>query len=164
MLPRIAYMFLRFCPLDLPFPAPNTFTEATAQSAAATTPATTPEGRWKTIDDKSGKPKSVLVLWLKDGKLYGRIDTILNPDPDNPDHKCIHCSGDMKDKELLGMEILWDMKPTGSKWSGGFIFDPDNGSTYRCVMELQDGGKKMKVRGYIGVSLFGRTQYWYREE
>ncbi len=143
-----------------PFLAPAHLSHAAAQTAVAPTPA----GRWRTIDDKSGKPKSVLFLWIKDGKLYGRIDTILNPDPDNPNHKCIHCSGDMKDKELLGMQILWDMKPTGDTWSGGYIFDPDNGSTYRCVMELQDGGKKLKVRGFIGVSLFGRTQYWYREE
>ncbi len=163
MLPRIAICFCVSVCLSA-FLAPSPFTQAAAQSAAATAPAITPEGRWKTIDDKSGKPKSVVVLWLKDGKLYGRIDTILNPDPDNPNHKCIHCSGDMKDKELLGMEILWDMKPTGNVWSGGFIFDPDNGSTYRCVMELRDGGKKLKVRGYIGFSLFGRTQYWYREE
>ena len=146
------------------FLAPTHFSQAAVQTAVAPTPATTPAGRWRNIDDKSGKPKSALVLWLKDGKLYGRIDTILNPDPDNPNHKCIHCRGDMKDKELLGMQILWDMKPTGDTWSGGLIFDPDNGSTYRCVMELQDGGKKLKVRGFIGFSLFGRTQYWYREE
>ena len=149
-----AYLFL--CPLlVLTHPA-----QANAQPAAAVTPA----GRWKTVDDKSGKPKSVIVLWLANGKLYGRIEKILDPAPDNPDHKCIHCSGDLKDKELLGMEILWDMKPDGDEWSGGFIFDPDNGNTYRCIMVLQDGGKKLKVRGFIGVSLIGRTQHWFREE
>jgi uncharacterized protein (DUF2147 family) len=62
------------------------------------------------------------------------------------------------------MEILWDLKPEGSAWSGGFIFDPDNGKTYKCVVEVQDGGKKLKVRGFIGFSLLGRTQYWYRDE
>ncbi|MGA9063664.1 MAG: DUF2147 domain-containing protein [Terracidiphilus sp.] len=150
------YAYLFFCPLL----APAQPAQAGAQPSAAVTPA----GQWRTVDDKSGKPKSELVLWLQDGKLYGRIDKILDPAPDNPDHKCIHCSGAMKDKELLGMEILWDMKPAGGAWSGGFIFDPDNGSTYRCLMEMRDGGKKMKVRGFIGFSLFGRTQYWYREE
>jgi len=136
------------------------FSVAAAQGAAQASPA----GRWKNIDDKSGKPKSLLVLWEKDGKLYGRIEQILDPAPDNPDHKCIHCAGALKDKELLGMEILWDLKPEGSEWSGGFIFDPDNGKTYKCVVEVQDGGKKLKVRGFIGFSLLGRTQYWYRDE
>ncbi|MGA2570027.1 MAG: DUF2147 domain-containing protein [Terracidiphilus sp.] len=159
MFSRAAVHFCAFVCLS-PFLAAGCFSQAASESASTSTPV----GRWKSVDDKSGKPKSELILWLKDGKLYGRIETILDPAPDNPNHKCIHCSGAMKDRELLGMEILWDMKPDRDAWSGGFIFDPDNGSTYRCIMELQDGGKKLKVRGYIGFSLFGRTQYWYREE
>jgi uncharacterized protein (DUF2147 family) len=131
-----------------------------AQAAASGTPA----GRWRTIDDRTGKVKSLLVLWEADGKLFGRIEKIVNPDADNPNHKCIHCSGAMKDKELLGMQIIWDMKQANGSWAGGYIFDPDNGSTYKCTMTLEDGGKKLKVRGFIGISLLGRTQYWDRDE
>jgi uncharacterized protein (DUF2147 family) len=163
MLPRIAVCFSVFVCLTS-LPSPSHLTQAVAQPAAATAPAITPVGRWKTIDDRTGKPKAIVVLCLSNGKLYGRVDTVLMPEPDNPEHKCIHCSGDLKDKEILGLQILWEMKPTGNTWSGGFILDPDNGSTYRCVMTLQNGGKKLKVRGYIGFSLFGRTQYWYREQ
>jgi uncharacterized protein (DUF2147 family) len=144
--------------------APFLVSGRSAQAIGQAAPATSPAGRWKTIDDTTGKPKSLLTLWEQDGKLYGRIDQILDPAPDNPNHRCIHCSGAMKDKELLGLEILWDMKHTGNDWSGGFILDPDNGSTYKCKMALEDGGKKLKVRGFIGLSLLGRTQYWYREE
>lgn len=157
---RRADVFLFAFLLLAPFRASGLWAQAAAQPAQAATPA----GRWKTIDDKTGKAKSLLTLWEQDGKLYGRIDEILDPAPDNPNHKCIHCSGAMKDKELLGLEILWDMKRTGNEWSGGFILDPDNGSTYKCKMALEDGGKKLKVRGFIGVSLLGRTQYWQREE
>ena len=121
----------------LPF-WPGHFTQAAAQSAAATAPAITPEGRWKTIDDKSGSPRRWWFFGSRTANSTAGIDTVLNPEPDNPDHKCIHCSGDMKDKEILGMEILWDMKPNANVWSGGFISTPTmavpTGALWSCGM------------------------------
>ena len=62
------------------------------------------------------------------------------------------------------MTILWGLTAAGSVWKGGEILDPDNGKTYRCKMTLSDDGKELNVRGYIGISLIGRTQTWHRLE
>ncbi len=124
----------------------------------------TPVGKWKTIDDKSGKPKSIVEIWEDGGKLYGKVDQLLDPKPDDPNPVCKKCSGDLKDQPILGMRIMWDMKKDGSAWSGGKILDPDNGKTYRCNLALADEGKKLQVRGFIGIALIGRTQTWLREE
>ncbi len=124
----------------------------------------TPVGKWKTIDDKSGKPKSVVEIWEDGGKFYGKVDQLLDPKPDDPHPVCKKCSGDLKDQPILGMRIMWGLKKDGSSWSGGKILDPDNGKTYRCNLMLAEGGKKLQVRGFIGIALIGRTQTWEREE
>ncbi len=132
--------------------------------AMAFAAAPTPVGVWKTVDDATGKPKSLVTIWEQGGILYGKIDKILDPEPDNPEQKCIHCEGSLKNKPLVGLQILSGLKKDGDQWSGGRILDPDNGKTYKCYINVQDGGKKLKVRGFIGFSLIGRTQYWQREE
>jgi uncharacterized protein (DUF2147 family) len=121
----------------------------------------TPVGRWTTIDDKTGKPSSVVRIWEKDGKLEGSVEQLID---EKPDKTCTKCEGDRKDKPIVGMLILWDMSRDGDEWSGGRILDPDNGSTYKCSMELAEGGAKLKVRGYIGFSLLGRTQVWLKAD
>jgi uncharacterized protein (DUF2147 family) len=129
-----------------------------------TTTAASPAGKWQTIDDVTGKPKSIVTLWEEGGKLFGKIDEVLTTDADNPNHLCIHCEGDLKNKPEVGLRILWDMQKDGEQWSGGKILDPHNGKVYRCTISLEDSGKKLKVRGFIGISLIGRTQYWTRIE
>ena len=62
------------------------------------------------------------------------------------------------------MTILWGLKDEGEAWKGGQILDPDNGKTYRCKMTVSDDGRELDVRGYIGISLIGRTQTWLRVE
>ena len=124
----------------------------------------TPVGKWKTIDDATGKPKSIVAIWEEGGKLYGKVDKLLDPKPDDPNPVCKKCDGELKDKPVLGLRILWDLHKDGEKWSGGKIMDPDNGKTYRCNITLTDGGKKLLVRGFIGMALLGRTQTWLREE
>jgi uncharacterized protein (DUF2147 family) len=124
----------------------------------------TPVGRWKTLDDATGKEKSLVVIWEDAGRLQGKIEKVLHPSADNPEQKCIHCEGDLKDKPLVGLQILSGLKKDGDQWSGGKILDPDNGKFYKCFIAVQDGGKKLKVRGFIGFSLLGRTQYWLRED
>ena len=64
---------------------------------------------------------------------------------------------------MIGLRILWDLSNDGNGWSGGSILDPANGKTHKCQLSVEDGGRKLKVRGFIGVSLLGRTQYWLRE-
>jgi uncharacterized protein (DUF2147 family) len=124
----------------------------------------TPVGRWKTVDDISGKINSVVGIWEADGKLYGRIEKLIDGDPNDPDPRCVRCSGDLKDRRLVGLRILWDLTPDGNRWTGGEILDPDSGRIYRCSIALDEDGKKLRVRGFIGFSLLGRTQYWLRDE
>jgi uncharacterized protein (DUF2147 family) len=124
----------------------------------------TPLGRWRTVDDLTGKINSVVTIWEEDGKLYGRIERLINPDPNDPDPRCLRCSGDLKGQRLFGLRILWGLSKDGDQWTGGEILDPDNGKTYRCSLTVKDGGKKLRVRGFIGFSLLGRTQYWLRDE
>jgi uncharacterized protein (DUF2147 family) len=125
--------------------------------------ANSPLGRWKTIDDLTGKAKSVVLIWEQDGKLFGKVQKLLNPDPQNPNPRCVDCSGEQKGKPVVGMQIMQNLSKDGSGWSGGTILDPATGKIYKCLVSVLDGGAKLKVRGFIGVSLLGRTQYWQRE-
>ncbi|HET6438355.1 MAG TPA: DUF2147 domain-containing protein [Anaeromyxobacter sp.] len=135
--------------------------------AALAAPTQTPVGKWRTIDDASGKPKSVVAIWEEGGKLFGKVDQLLDPKPDDPDPKCTKCQGELKDQRILGMRIMWDFRPDASdntKWSGGRILDPDNGKVYRCTLTPAEDGNKLLVRGYVGIPVLGRTQTWIREE
>jgi uncharacterized protein (DUF2147 family) len=119
---------------------------------------TTPIGKWKSIDDASGKAKAIVEIWEHNGKLYGKITKLFRAPGEDQDPKCDKCKGDKKDKRVIGMVIVEGLSKNGDEWSGGSILDPDNGKTYKCKMSLDNG--KLKVRGFIGVSLLGRTQHW----
>jgi uncharacterized protein (DUF2147 family) len=136
---------------------------ARAEAGAKGPAAKSPVGRWKTIDDITGKAKSVVLIWEQGGKLFGRIQKLVDPDPKDPNPTCDGCSGAQKGKPVVGMQILWDLQKNGDGWSGGTILDPATGKTYKCLLSVEDGGTKLKVRGFVGVSLLGRTQYWLRE-
>lgn len=116
-------------------------------------------GRWQTFDDKTHIAQAWVRLTVDNGKLSGKIEKIVKPGGD-PNRHCDLCQGDRKDKPLNGMTILWDMVPDDDEWSGGHILDPDNGKTYKCTIKIV--GDKLEVRGYVGVSLLGRTQTWTR--
>ena len=133
-----------------------------ASSALAQAPS--PVGRWTTIDDETKKPKSVITIYEEGGKLYGKVEKILREPSEEQNPVCDKCEGDLKGKPILGMIILRGLEKDGDAWSGGRILDPANGKTYKCTISVEDGGKKLKVRGYIGLSLIGRTQYWMRAE
>src|SRR6185437_14194179 len=117
-----------------------------------------PVGRWKTIDDKTGQPKAIVEIREANGELEGRIVQLFHPPVPHPE--CIKCTGALKDKPVLGMQILWGMRHNGNEWTGGRVLDPESGKLYRCTMTLEDGGKTLRVRGYVGVSVFGRTEKW----
>jgi uncharacterized protein (DUF2147 family) len=136
---------------------------AVAETGGQNSPGNSPVGLWKTVDDATGKVKSVVSIWAENNKLYGRIQKLVDPDPKDPNPTCDPCTGDQKGKRVIGLRILWDLRKDGDGWSGGSILDPANGKTYRCLLSVEDGGRKLKVRGYIGLSLLGRTQYWLRE-
>jgi uncharacterized protein (DUF2147 family) len=77
---------------------------------------------------------------------------------------CEKCPGERKGQKIVGMEILRGIRPDGNEWGGGEILDPNNGKTYKAKMRLEDDGKKLVVRGFIGFSMLGRSQTWHRAE
>jgi len=118
-------------------------------------------GKWKTIDDVTGKAKSVIEIYEDHGKVFGKVVQILTPGKEN--NVCDLCEGENKDKPVMGMVLLTNLVKDGKEWNNGEILDPNNGKTYSCYISLASKDK-LKVRGYIGFSLIGRTQYWYRVE
>jgi uncharacterized protein (DUF2147 family) len=134
------------------------------EPATPTPSQTSPVGRWKTFDEATGKATSVVSIWEENGKLYGRIEKLIDPDPKDPAPRCHRCEGELKGKPLIGLRILWDLRKDGDKWSGGNVLDPDNGKVYKSLIVVEVGGKRLKVRGFVGFSLLGRTQYWLRDE
>ncbi len=126
--------------------------------------AESPAGRWQTIDDETGKPKSIVeIQQAADGTLSGKVSEILKSEKgSNP--VCSACDGERKDQPITGMTILWDLKPDGEQtWSEGSILDPAKGKTYRAKAKLLQGGDKLEVRGYVGIEALGRTQTWVRQ-
>jgi uncharacterized protein (DUF2147 family) len=123
-----------------------------------------PLGLWKTIDDNSGKPGGLIRIELVDGRYQGRIEKIF-PDPgEDPNPKCVKCEGSRQNQPVVGLTFMWGLTPQGDEYQGGEILDPKTGKVYRAKLKLEDGGKKLSVRGFIGISLLGRSQVWYREE
>lgn len=125
----------------------------------------TPVGRWKTVSDDGKDEKSIVRIVEVDGVLHGSIERLIVKAGEDPTPKCDKCEGYRHNQPVVGMEILWGLKHDSDEpdeWNGGLVLDPENGKTYKAFIELQDGGKKLKLRGYIGVRAFGRSQYWYR--
>ena len=119
------------------------------------------EGRWKTIDDETGKVKSIVeITKVANGTLQGKVVEVVNSDR-GPNPICDKCSGSNKNKPVKGMTILWGLKPDGAKWSGGTILDPAKGKTYKAKVELMDGGAKLGMSGCI--AFICRQQVWVRE-
>ncbi len=124
----------------------------------------TPVGTWKTIDDATGKPKSIVQITSENGELQGKVLQVLNSS-EGPHPLCKECSGERKNQPVEGMTIMWGVShDEDNVWSGGKILDPKNGKTYKVKLTLTDNGQKLDVHGYIGFSLFGRSQVWLRQE
>ncbi len=121
-----------------------------------------PVGKWKTIDDETKKEKSIVEIYEADGKIYGKIIQLLQEKDGGVGKLCTKCTGSDLNKPVLGMIIVKDLKKDGEEYSGGTIMDPNSGKTYKCKMELSSGGDVLKVRGFIGISLMGRTQVWHK--
>ncbi len=123
-----------------------------------------PVGVWKTIDDQTGKPKSLVRITENDGELKGKVEKLFRAPDEDQNPKCEKCEGPLKDQPIVGMTILSGLKKDGDDYAGGQITDPANGKTYKSKLSVADGGKKLNVRGYIGMPMLGRTQTWLREE
>lgn len=125
--------------------------------------AQSPIGVWKTIDDETKEEKSYVEIYeASDGTLEGKVVKILTAGKE--DAKCTACDGKNKNQPIKGMRILWGLKKSDAEnWKGGSILDPNNGKEYKSKMYLKDENT-LEVRGFIGFSLIGRTQTWYRVE
>ena len=116
-------------------------------------------GKWKTIDDETGKERSIVEIYESEGKIYAKIVKLLEKSEEN--RVCENCKGANKNKPLKGLMIIDGLKKDGSEWNGAKIRDPKTGKEYKCYLTLEEPNK-LRVRGYLGFALLGRTQYWYR--
>ncbi|MEA3449199.1 MAG: DUF2147 domain-containing protein [Bacteroidota bacterium] len=116
------------------------------------------EGLWKTIDDETGNAKSIVKVYKANGKLYGEIVKLI--ENKDPNAKCTECPGELKNKPLRGMRIIYGLEKKRGKWKGDDgILDPEKGKYYNCKI-WAESDTKLNVRGYIG-PLY-RTQNWIR--
>lgn len=116
-------------------------------------------GKWKSIDDETGKALAVVHIYEDEGKIFGKVAEIINPK--DRDKLCTNCSGKDKDQPILGLTVIRGLEKDGDEYNGGKILDPKYGKFYKCYINLENENK-LKVRGYIGISLLGRTQFWHR--
>lgn len=116
-------------------------------------------GKWNSFNEDTNEIESVIEVYKKDNKAYAKIVEIT--DPERKDATCIKCKGKRKNQKILGMDILTGLKKDDDEWSGGKILDPKNGKEYKCYIKLKDPNT-LKLRGYIGISLIGRTAIWKR--
>jgi len=124
----------------------------------------TPVGYWKQVSDKTGQVHSIIKIWQSNNQLVGRVVRAFKQNGELPKEYCTKCTGEFRGKKILNINIIWGMgyNKNAGRWEGGRILDPDSGNIYKANMMLMDGGQKLKVRGYIGISLFGRSQTWLR--
>lgn len=122
-----------------------------------------PTGLWRNIDDKTGKSKALIRITEVNGELEGKIEKIFREPNEDQNPKCVRCEGANKDKPIIGLTIMTGLKKDDDEYTGGKILDPDNGVLYSCKLKLIEQNKKLKVRGFVGLPLLGRSQIWVRE-
>lgn len=137
---------------------------AAAVLASTSAMAATPAGLWKTIDDNTGNARSLIRITQVNGEYNGTIEKLFRTPDQDQNPKCDKCEGALKDKPITGMTILTGLRQDGNEFADGKILDPENGKVYSSKASLDDNGKKLEVRGFIGVSLFGRSQTWVRAD
>ncbi|HEX6957444.1 MAG TPA: DUF2147 domain-containing protein [Ferrovibrio sp.] len=123
-----------------------------------------PVGLWKTIDDETNTERSLVEIRKVGDELQGRIVKIFYRPDEKPDPVCEKCEGARKNQPIIGMTFLWGLKRDGDDWAHGAILDPKNGKIYNAKVSLADDGRSLRVRGYVGTPLLGRTQVWLRQD
>lgn len=118
-------------------------------------------GKWVTFDDETKKPKSEVEIYEHNGVYFGKVVALLNRPAGEKEVICEKCTGNKKNKPVIGMNIVENMKKEGAEFKGGTITDPKNGKSYTCVFYLdKKDPNTLVVKGYIGP--FNRAQYWKR--
>jgi len=116
-------------------------------------------GKWNSTNNETGEIDSVIEIYKKNNKAFAKVVKIMDPSRQNS--VCTACEGENKNKRILGLDILTGLEKNDDEWSGGEILDPRNGSVYNCYIKLVKKDK-LKIRGFIGVAIFGKTNYWER--
>ena len=118
-------------------------------------------GKWNSTNEETGNIDSIIEVYEKDGKALAKVIEIKGSARKNA--VCEKCEDENKNKPILGLNILTGLEKNKDEWSGGNILDPRNGKIYNCYIKLIKPNK-LKIRGYIGLALFGKTAYWERAE
>ena len=132
------------------------------QAFCATHPNTSIVGDWQTIDQNTKHPSTLIRIYESKGKYFGKIVKIYPGEGRDPHKVCTHCKGAMKNKPVVGMLMISGLVKQGDKYVGGKITDPRSGEQYNCELRLGDDGQELYVRGYLGISLLGKTSVWRR--
>ena len=119
-------------------------------------------GLWEQVDEKSGKAESWFRITERNGVYEGAIVKIFYKPGEDQNWVCDKCEGAERGAPVLGLMLIKGMRRNGDSYEGGTIMDPRDGSVYRALMRLSAEGRKLEVRGYLGISLFGRSQIWNR--
>jgi uncharacterized protein (DUF2147 family) len=125
-------------------------------------------GRWQTIDDKTGQARAIVRIYEVAGRYQADIEQVFWRADENAKARCERCPVPQQGREMIGLTILWGLKNTyksreGAGFDGGQILDPANATVYKCKMSLEENGKALAVRGFVGFTgALGRTQKWQR--
>ena len=128
-------------------------------AAAADARLASPVGLWEPLDS-AGRPLGLIRIFAFDGLYYGRIEPSSPTDDRNA--RCTLCRGDLHDQPIIGLLLMRHLRPENGEYVGGDIVDPDTGRVYGCRLRLTDGGHQLTMRGFLGISILGRSQTWQR--
>ena len=123
-------------------------------------------GTWKNIDDKTGSSKAILEIRQEANGTFTAKVVKVTPRPGyTPKETCINCPAPYTNKPILGMDVLTGLKYVeGLNFSGGKIIDPLSGNIYSMKAKLSTNGKRLNLRGYVGISALGRSQTWIKND
>ncbi|MUP47101.1 DUF2147 domain-containing protein [Gramella sp. BOM4] len=117
-------------------------------------------GKWTNFNE-DGEPNSIIRVFEKNGEIFGEVERILREE--DRDRVCTKCEGDLKNKPIEGMVIMWGLEKEGDEYVDGNVVDPKTGKEYRCKIWIdEDNPDVLNVRGYV--SLFYKTRTWERAE
>ncbi len=128
-------------------------------AGAASAGWSTPVGLWSPLD-RSGKPRGLIAIYENHGLYYGRIEPLAPTDDRSA--RCTHCSGSRRNQPMDGLLLMRHLRYQNGEYVGGDILDPRTGRIYGCELRLIDGGRKLVMRGYLGIPLLGRSEVWQR--
>ncbi len=156
-----AIRFAHACTLTLAALLGLTVAGRAAVPAGTTASAPSPLGDWKTIDDKTGRPRAIVRVYEQGGRLFAKIERSFTPGAQ--DRVCGVCKDERKNQPIIGLVIIRNMRFEDGEYTGGDILDPESGTVYSCKLRLDPSGSHLIVRGYLGFSWIGRSQTWERQ-